>query len=158
MGFGMKIYRATKPNGTYKLIKKTKKDTFTDKKVSAKKVYYYKVKLWAKSGGKIYQSKWSKKQKAAKFIAKVVVTQKGSKCVKITWKKIKGAGYYLVCRNNKGVGSGYDVISCEDKSALTYYDKTVEQGKTYYYAIIGGVGDDGVAGKYFNNRFKVKVK
>ena len=50
MGYGMKIYRANKLHGPYKLLKTTKKNTFTDKKVSAKKVYYYKVFLWAKSG------------------------------------------------------------------------------------------------------------
>ena len=34
-GFGMKVYRATKKNGKYKLIKTTSKSVFTDKKLAA---------------------------------------------------------------------------------------------------------------------------
>ena len=158
MGYGMKIYRANKLHGPYKLLKTTKKNMYTDKKVSAKKVYYYKVFLYAKSGSKVYKSKWSKPQKAGKFTARVKIVQKGSNSAKITWMKIKGAGYYLVCRNNKGDKYAYDVISCEGDKTFSYIDKGLEKGKTYYYMIIGGVGDDDVAGKYHSDKYKVKIK
>lgn len=39
-----KIYRATSKNGTYKLVKKTTKTSFTDEAVSTDKTYYYRVK------------------------------------------------------------------------------------------------------------------
>ena len=37
------VYRSTKKNGGYKLVGTTKKATFTDKKVSKGKTYYYKI-------------------------------------------------------------------------------------------------------------------
>ena len=40
---GYAIYRATSKNGSYKLIAKTSKTSYTDKNLKSKKTYYYKV-------------------------------------------------------------------------------------------------------------------
>ena len=156
-GYGMKIYRAKKKKGTYKLIKTTKKNVFTDKKLSAKKVYYYKVRLFAKGSKKTYVSKWSAKKQAPKFKPGVTLSYSAKKGVKISWQKMKGAGYYLVSRNTTGTKDAYDVIACEGSSTTTYYDKDVKKGKTYYYAVGGFKGDDTNVGKYVNNSIKIKI-
>ena len=156
-GFGMRVYRATKKNGTYKLIKVTAKSTFTDKKIAATKAYYYKVRLYAKSGKKTYLSKWSYKKLAGKYKPGVTLTYTASKGVKVTWSKITGAGYYLVYRNNAGVGKEYECISCEDKATTTFYDKDVVKGKTYYYGVVAEKGDAEPVGKHFSNAFKIKI-
>ena len=156
-GFGMKVFRADKKKGPYKLIKSTKKSTFTDKKVNAKKTYYYKVRLWAKGGSKTYLSKWSAAKKAGKFTARMKVVNAGAKGVKVSWMKIKGADYYLIARNSKGPSAEYDVISCEGADTLTFYDKDVTKGRTYYYMVLGQKGDDDVVGKYYGSKYKVKV-
>lgn len=156
-GYGMKIYRATKKNGKYTLIKTTSKATFTDKKVSAKKVYFYKIRLFAKSGKKEYLSKWSVKVKAEKYVSgKITLSYSASKGVKVSWKEISGAGYYLVARSTTGSGE-YDVISCEDATTTTYYDKDVVKGKTYYYAIIAEDESSQGVGKYMDKKYKIKI-
>ena len=156
-GYGMKVYRSLKKNGTYKLIKSVKKGTFVDKKLKASKVYYYKVKLFAKSGKKTYTSKWSAKKKADKYTAGISLSYTASKGVKVFWRKINGAGYYLVSRNTKGTSGEYEVISCEDNTTTVYYDKDVEKGKTYYYAVIAEDEASKLVGKYMTNQFKIKI-
>ena len=157
-GFGMKVYRATKKNGKYKLVKTTSKSTYTDKKLSAKKVYYYKARLYAKSGNKTYVSKWSAKKIAAKFKSgKVTLSYSSSKGVKVTWAKISGAGYYLVGRNTVGTKGEYEVIECGDSKTTTFYDKDVVKGKTYYYSIVAENGDTEVVGKYMSDAYKITI-
>lgn len=60
---GYKIYRATKKNGKYKLIKTVKKTgtlKYTDKKLKRGKKYFYKVRTYTKIDGGTYLGKWSK--------------------------------------------------------------------------------------------------
>lgn len=56
---GYRVYRSTKKNSGYKLIKKLNKNTvkYTNKKLKRKKTYYYKVVPMIKSGGKVYKGK-----------------------------------------------------------------------------------------------------
>lgn len=60
---GYQIYRATSKNGKYKKIKtvSAKKNTFLDKKVKRHKRYYYRVRVYSKSGNKKIYSVYSKK-------------------------------------------------------------------------------------------------
>lgn len=157
-GFAKKIYRATKKNGKYTLVKATGKSCYTDTVPSASKVYYYKVQLFAKKGSKKYTSKWSAVKKADKFKQGVKLAYSAKKGVKVSWTAIKGAGYYLVCRNTVGIKGEYDVISCEEGKATVFYDKDVKKGKTYYYMIIAEKGnDETVVGKHYSNSYKIKV-
>lgn len=157
-GFGMKVYRATKKKGKYKLIKTTSKSVFKDKKLAANKEYYYKVRLYAKKGKKTLLSKWSAPVKAAKYDSRTIsLSYTAGKGVKISWKKINGAGYYLVGRNNSGTGKEYEIISCEGAETTTYYDKDVTKGKTYYYCIIAEKGNAEAVGKYMGNQYKITI-
>ena len=158
-GFKMMVYRSTKKNGKYKLIKTSSKPVFTDKKLKASKIYYYKIRLCAKKGKKTYYSKWSSKEKTGKYSsAKITLSYTAKKGVKVTWKPIKGAGYYLVARNTKGTKGEYEVISCEDSKTLTYYDTGVEKGKTYYYSVIAEKGNGEAVGKYMSDNYKIRTK
>ena len=147
LGFGMKVYRSAKKKGKYKLVKTVKKNTFTDKKIAGTKVYYYKVRLFAKKGKKIYLSKWSAPQKAAKYVpsadtsvlkVKVANTTRG---VKVSWKKYSKAGYYLVSRATSSKGEG-EVLTCNGKDEITFTDNTAAKGKTYYYTVTAWYGND----------------
>lgn len=81
-GKGYKIYRATKKNGKYKLIKTIKnklKTSWIDKKIKYGKQYYYKVAVYKKSKKKIIQKKsaWAlNSTKAAKV--KTITLSKSS--------------------------------------------------------------------------------
>lgn len=63
---GYEVYRGKTKNGKYKKIgtlKSWNKVSFTDKKVSRKKTYYYKVRAYKKVGGKKYYGEYSGKKK-----------------------------------------------------------------------------------------------
>lgn len=63
---GYEVYRAKTKNGKYKkvgMLSSGKKVSFTDKKVSRKKTYYYKVRAYKKVGGKRYYGEYSEKKK-----------------------------------------------------------------------------------------------
>ena len=54
---GYEIYRSTKKNSGYKKVASVSALKYTDKKVSSKKIYYYKVRSYCKvSGKKVYSS------------------------------------------------------------------------------------------------------
>ncbi len=63
---GYEVYRSKTKNGKYKKIgtlKSWNKVSFTDKKVSRKKTYYYKVRAYKKVRGKKYYGEYSGKKK-----------------------------------------------------------------------------------------------
>lgn len=162
-GYGMMIYRAASKNGKYKLIKKTTKSTFTDTKLSAKKTYYYKIKLYAKSGKKTYKSKWSAKTQVGKYTDNIRLTNTPSG-VKVSWKAIKGVDFYLIRRSTSGV-PGDDVQAlCYDSCDTEFIDdglfleKGLEKGKTYYYTVEGCKDDGTVIKKYSGKQYKIKIQ
>lgn len=56
---GYRVYRSTKKNSGYKLVKKLNKNTvkYTNRNLKRKKTYYYKIVPMIKSGGKVYKGK-----------------------------------------------------------------------------------------------------
>lgn len=60
------VYRSTSQNGKYKKIGTTKKTSYTDKKASGGKTYYYKIRVGKKIGSKTYYSYSSVKSVTAK--------------------------------------------------------------------------------------------
>ncbi len=154
-GYGMKVYRATKKDGKYKLIKKTKKSTYTDTTLKASKVYYYKVKLYAKGKAKTYYSKCSKIKKAKKYVYELVKkpvivsvetvgTGSGKdRFVRVSWLRYSSytedtVGFY-VCR--KEPGGSFMPIEGEIvwKSDVIYLtDNSAKAGKTYVYKVYAG--------------------
>ena len=135
-GTGAMVYRATAPNGKYKLIKKTKKTSYTDK-VSKKKDYLYKLKVYLKYKKKTYVSKFSGSE--WKFVTKPVKPKnvkavKAKKGVKLTWKQSKACGHFSILRSEKKNGK-YEAIGYSSGDYLKYPDKTAKRGKTYFYKV-----------------------
>ena len=97
-GKGYKVYRAAKKNGRYRMVKTIKnkwKTAWTDKKVKAKKKYYYKVAAYKKGSQK--KSAWAltstkaakvKSVKLSKASVKGIVGKTGK--IKATVKTAKG--------------------------------------------------------------------
>lgn len=143
-GAKTQIYAATSKNGKYKKIKTTSKSKYTVKKLSPKKVYYYKIRFTKKEKGKTVFSKYSAIEKAAKYkpAPPFEVTLKSTaKGVKISWGKFKDAGFYLVDKATSSSGEG-DVIDCLGGDETVTYDSDVKSGKTYYYRVTAWVGDE----------------
>ena len=154
-GYGMKVYRATKKDGNYKLIKKTKKSTYTDKTLKASKVYYYKVKLYAKGESKTYFSKFSKVKKAKKYVKppmeKPVITSvktvgKGSgkdRFVRVTWKRYKSytedtVSFYVYRKEAGGSFMLIDGVTVWKSDVIYLTDNSAKAGKTYVYKVWAG--------------------
>lgn len=57
---GYQLYRATSKKGKYKKVATIKSAKYTDKKVSRKKTYYYKLRAYRKVKGKVVYSGYSK--------------------------------------------------------------------------------------------------
>lgn len=127
-----KVYRAGSKNGKYQQIGSSNTGSFTDKKVSLNKVYYYKI-----AAANSYVQCDSEKSKSGRGIVinapsvKVSVTKK--KYVRLSWKRNKSADGYVIYRSVKK-NSGYQKIAAFSSSQRTgYTDKQVKKKTRYYY-------------------------
>lgn len=178
-GVKMEVYRATSKSGRYKLIKTVKKGTFTDTSSKAKKVYYYKVRWTAKSGGKTLKSKYSKVLKVDKYIPSQVpeitsVTKTDSGKLKITWRCYKEVDLFYVWISDvpnadNGIGDRMFFLAEKGSSArsavvpLEYYDYEngtvkLKSGKTYYFYVYGLIDPTAdLPTKLHSKEFKYKM-
>ncbi|MBO4365521.1 MAG: hypothetical protein J5804_04425, partial [Eggerthellaceae bacterium] len=139
VGTGAEIYRATTPNGTYKLIKSMKStqgNSFVDK-VKKKQNYFYKLRYYLKSGKKTYYSKFSGSQwKFAEAPGKPTITKavKKGKKVQLKWKVSKDCGHFTIYHSLKKK-SGFEIIDYVAGNEFCYVDKNVKSGQQYYYKV-----------------------
>lgn len=126
------VYRATSKNGKYKRIGTAKENSYTDKKLSTGKTYYYKV----KSGYKKVYSPVSKITSAYPRPQRPVVKAKGGKkAVTLSWKRISGATGYTIYRASSKNGKYSKVKVIESGKTVKYTDKSLKSKKTYYYKV-----------------------
>jgi fibronectin type 3 domain-containing protein len=155
--YGMEVYRSTSKSGKYTLIKKATSSSYTDTKLSASKAYYYKIRMYAKSGSSVYYSLYSSPVKAEKYgIPMITLSFYNNKAVKVTWKAMPGADHYVVARNDDG-GAGYYLVSEIKAPAVTLYDKKIESGKTYYYFVAGFTANGEDVNKYYGDQYKITI-
>lgn len=162
-GYGMKIYRSEKKKGKFKLIKTIKKPSYTDSKLAASKVYYYKVQLFSKKGKKTYLSKWSKVMKAGKYtgpsVPAVTLKYQGAKGVLVSWKCTSKVDRFYVLRTENKNDNGGSLLADLPKSKFSYYDNAgLEKGKTYYYFVLGiknPTSDHPT--KYFSKQYPITI-
>ena len=134
---GYKIYRADKKDGKYKCIKTISDKgtiTYTDKKLTINKNYYYKVAPYKSSTIGKKSSVVSAKPSLAKPKS-VAATAKGSKTVNISWKKVSGASGYEVYRADSKKGTYKKVATIKKGSTVSYKNKKLKKGTTYYYKV-----------------------
>lgn len=138
---GYVIYRSTSKNGTYTKIKTVaggSTTSYTDAKLASGKTYYYKVRAYrAKGSGKIYSSysaaaavKVAPSQPTGVKVARISPTS-----AKVTWKKVSGATGYQVYRSTSKDGTYRRVKTIAGKGNISYTDKKLSSGKTYYYKV-----------------------
>lgn len=137
---GYQIYRSTSSKGRYKLIGTVKKGstrTFTDKKLTCGKNYYYKIKSYVKSNGKTTYGAYSKvikKQAAPATVTLKSVSSKKKGTEKLTWKRVSGVSGYVVYRSNSKNGKYKAVATIKNGRTTSYTDK-VKGGRNYYYKV-----------------------
>lgn len=136
---GYEIYRASSKNGAYKNIKTTGSGTvsYTDKKLTTGKTYYYKVRAVAKPGNAAINGEFSDIKAAkpvpAKAVLKSVKNVKGKKAA-IKWKKVKGATGYAVYRSTSRNGK-YRMVKKLNSRKKINFTNTALKKKTYYYKV-----------------------
>lgn len=143
---GYKIYRAKSTKGPYYLIKTVKGNSifsYTDKNLSRYKNYYYKVRTYYINNSKTYYSNYT--GYAAKYpLAKVNLksaTYSSKKYNKLTWSKVKYANGYQVWRSTSKNGTYKKVATVKGNAKVSYKDKKITPGVTYYYKVRAYKGD-----------------
>ncbi len=123
------VYRKTSSKGKYTLVKTTTSKSFTDKKVSYGKKYYYRVIGKTKTLSGNYSSTVSATALSKAKIAKI---SKSSKGVVLKMSKVTGATKYTIYRATSKNGKYKKLATTKSTS---YTDKTAKKGKTYYYKV-----------------------
>ena len=149
---GYQIYRSTSKDSGYKKVgqvkgKNTKK--YEDKTLEAGKTYYYQVRAYKSNSAKNGVASFSKAQKAwtIKQVVFSQITSDSKNQVTLGWKKVSKAQGYDIYRSDKS-NSGFEKIaSISSESTLTYTDKGVKSGNTYYYKIAATYKIKGSAGR-----------
>ena len=149
---GYQIYRSTSKDSGYKKVgqvkgKNTKK--YEDKTLEAGKTYYYQVRAYKSNSAKNGVASFSKAQKAwtIKQVIFSQITSDSKNQVTLGWKKVSKAQGYDIYRSDKS-NSGFEKIaSISSGSTLTYTDKGVKSGNTYYYKIAATYKIKGSAGR-----------
>ena len=127
------VYRAGKKTGEYKRIGAVKGKTFTDKKASAGKTYYYKIRATHKNTDANSICSVVKDVKVFKGSGLSVGVMYGDKSYPtFTWNKIKNATSYNVYRSFFK-DKEFKLLSTE--TGLTYKNKNIPQGLTLYYRV-----------------------
>lgn len=153
---GYVVYRSTSKNGSYKKIatvKGSSKTSYTDKKRTTGKYYYYKVKAYKKSGDKNYYSSASEYKAGRSTPSKTKFNTKtvyGYTSATLTWNKSSGAKGYKIYRSTKK-SSGYKLVkTISGKSKTKWKNTGLNAKKTYYYKVrpYTKVGNKVVYGSY----------
>lgn len=138
--FGYQLFRGDKKKGKYKKIKTLPASaaSFVDKKRKPGRSYYYKMRAYAKSGGKTIYSGYTAVKKAKGTVGKPQNFRAAATSVsdraKLSWKKVSGVSHYRIYRATSKNGK-YKLIKKVSGSKTVYYDKSKKKGATYYYKI-----------------------
>nr|MBQ8253000.1 M15 family metallopeptidase [Lachnospiraceae bacterium] len=137
---GYEIYRGTSQGSMTLLADRAKTQTsYTDKKLTTGKKYYYKVRayVYGKNKEKIYGGFSTVVSAKPMLTAPVIASVKSSnyKTVTINYSKVTGANGYVIYRSTKK-NSGYKKIATIKKGkTVKYTDKKCTTGKKYYYKV-----------------------
>ena len=136
---GYVVYRADSANGKYKAIKTIKKGkttSFTDKKRTTGKTYYYKLRPYKTVKNKKQYMDYSSvvSTKAVPGRVKFTKLTAGNQKAMLKWKKVSGASGYLLYRSDRRDG-GFTCINSVSSRKTSYTNTKLKKGQTYYYRI-----------------------
>lgn len=147
---GYEIYRADSKGGKYKLIATVKSaDTtsYTDKKLTMGKTYYYKVRMYHKFAtvgtlrGKFASTKVT--VTVGPTIFKGAYGRTTSALLK--WNQVAKASGYYIYRSDSENGKYTKITTITAAAAVEYTDTGLIPGNTYYYKIVTYVKMGGTA-------------
>ncbi len=137
---GYVLYYSTSKTGSYKAIKTiTSGSTLavTMSKLTTGKTYYFKIRPYRTVGtNKVYGNYtavvYAKPIPAAP--AGLKLSKASSTSIKAAWNKVSGASGYVVYRSTSKTGK-YSAITTVSSKTLSYTNKKLTKGKTYYYKV-----------------------
>lgn len=153
---GYYIYRSTSSNSGFEKIAQVDKATtssFTDKTVKYGVTYYYKVKRYTVSDGKVYLSAFSPVSKAVRNTIKkpsVTVSRRNTTSVTVKWNKVDNATKYVVqYKTENGSWKNYATVTGTSKIV-----GSLKTGGVYYFRVkaVNYVGSG-----YYSKGVSVKV-
>lgn len=129
------VYRSTKKNSGYTLLGKTTKLTYTDKKLTTGKKYYYKVRGVHEVGNVVLRGDASVEAmvKPAPVATTLSALTKKSLTVSGSFKKVSGAEAYVVYRSSNG--GVFKKLTTLNEKTVKFIDKTVKKGNSYTYQV-----------------------
>jgi len=152
---GYLVYRSTKSDSGFKQvadITSGKTVKYTDKNVTCGTTYYYKIRPYCMVKGKRIYAAYSTVASAQPIPAtpkKLAAEMVSDSEAKLTWKKVTGATGYKIYRSESEDGKYKLVTTVKKNATVTYTNKKLELGKTYFYKIkaYAKVGSKTVSGK-----------
>ncbi len=136
---GYEVYRSTSKLGKYERVGRITSNTasFTDSGRSSGKTYYYKVRSY-----KIINKKREYGSNSDIFAVStrcktpvITLSSPKSKSVKVSWKKVSNATGYKIYRATSKKGTYKNIKTVTSGNTLSYTNKGLSSGKTYYYKV-----------------------
>lgn len=136
---GYRIYKMNS-KGKYKLKASVPAGTnyYVDSKLSTGSVYSYKIAAYRTVGIKNYVGAKSDAKSVKVVPAKTTIksaTLRGTAAIKLKWKKVKGVSGYVVYRRAGTTEKFKKIKTIKKSSTLSYKNKKLQKGVTYYYKI-----------------------
>ena len=127
------VWRATKQNGKYTLVKTVKTRYYTDTKAKAGTKYYYKVKAVYTKNTVANSALSLVKSRTCKLAQPVITLNNNTKGqIKVSWKKVTGATSYKVYRK---AGNGkWKLVKTTTNRYFT--NKSLKKGVKYSYKVM----------------------
>lgn len=134
---GYRIYKKNS-KGKYKLIAKVPAGTnyYVNYKLSTGSVYSYKIAAYRTVGVKNYIGVKSDEKTVKVIPARPKIksaTTIGAATIKLKWKKVQGASGYAIYRKTGATGRFKRIKTIKKSSTVSYKNKKLETGVTYYY-------------------------
>jgi len=139
---GYEVWFADAANAAYKMAVSTTDSSYIHKSLTAGKTYYYKVRSYKKVNGKAYYSNYTNVVSVTLPAVDhgivpptgIKTASMGATSIEVSWKKVTGASGYEVSRSNSRNGA-YKAVTTVGAGKVSYIDKNLTKGKTYYYKI-----------------------
>jgi len=135
---GMELWRSLSANGKYTKVYSGKASSYKNTKLAYGKTYYYKARAFRKIDGTTYYGEWSGIKSYSLIPGKPAlssVKNNKAKTSVITWKKVSGASGYEVYRSTAKTKGYKKIATIKRGSTVTYTNKKLKKGKTYYYKV-----------------------
>lgn len=133
------VYRKTGSGNWKKIASGITGVSYKDTKAVTGTTYSYTVRAVSYTWGKAVLSSYDRSSVRGKAkltaVSLTSVKNAGKNTVKVSWKKVTGANGYRVYRSTSKNGEYTSTGFIKKGSTVTFKDKKVSEGKTYYYKI-----------------------